>query len=202
MDSRQIWRIRQADPGELEALVALRRKMLEDVGFDEPAELDRTDAAVRGYFAEHMPTGAFRVWVAVVDEAAQRGIVDVADSADEHSGISSRGADDKRRAMPIASIGLVIHSTPPSPHNLVGQVGYIMNLVTLPPWRRRGIAHALLEHVLGVLREEGIPVASLHASAEGRTLYEDLGFKARDTLPEMLLRLHPSSSTNSIPSGK
>ena len=176
--------------------------MLEDVGFDDSAELGRTDAVTRSYFAEHMPTGAFRVWVAVVDEAAQRGIVDVADSADEHSGISSRRADDKRRAMPIASIGLVIHSVPPSPRNLVGKVGYIMNLVTLPQWRRRGIARALLEHVLGVLREEGIPVASLHAAADGRTLYEDLGFEVRDTLPEMRLRLHPSSSGNSIPSGK
>ena len=168
-----VWTIREAGIDELDRLIALRRKMFESMRIEDAAALDRTCAAARIYFAEHMPTGAFHAYV---------------------------GADE--RDNPIASIGWVVHSTPPSPHNLVGKVGYVMNLVTLPQWRRRGIARALLEHVLGVLREQGIPVASLHASAKGRQLYEDLGFEVRAALPEMRIRLHPSSSTNSIPSGK
>jgi ribosomal protein S18 acetylase RimI-like enzyme len=90
---------------------------------------------------------------------------------------------------PVASIGLVVHSVPPSPFNRVGREGYIMNLVTLPPLRRRGIARALLSHVIEVLRAEGVPVASLHATSDGRELYEELGFVLNEELPEMRLSL-------------
>jgi len=150
-----MWTIREGQVEELDRLIALRRTMFESMGFDDAESLDRTCEAAREYFAEHMPTGAFRVWTA------------------EHEG------------RLIASIGLVIHSTPPSPHNLVGKIGYIMNLVVLPAWRRLGIARALLEHVLGVLRTEGVPAASLHASSNGRHLYEALGFEEAKDLPEM-----------------
>jgi ribosomal protein S18 acetylase RimI-like enzyme len=98
-------------------------------------------------------------------------------------------SDEAGTGQPIASIGLVVHSVPPSPANLVGKVGYFMNLVTLPEWRRRGVARALLTHVLDVLRTEGVPIATLHASVDGRSLYEDLGFQLRDAVPEMTLRL-------------
>jgi ribosomal protein S18 acetylase RimI-like enzyme len=169
--------------------VTLRRAMFEGMGYDDDPALDRTCDAARAYFAEHMPTGAFRVWVAVSSGASTEG--------EAGSGAAGTCEEDL-----IASIGLVIHSTPPSPHNLAGRVGYIMNLVTLPAWRRRGIARALLAHVLDVLRAEGVPVASLHASDEGRSLYEDIGFRVRDAVPEMQLPLDRYSPANSIPSGK
>jgi len=171
-----MWTIRRAQVEEIEQLIALRREMFESMGFDDAAALDRTCDAARAYFAENMPTDAFRVWVAVASGASTK---DVAGSG--QTGICEGDL--------IASIGLVIHSVPPSPHNLVGKTGYIMNLVTLPEWRRQGIAHALLIHVLDELRSQGVPAASLHASAEGRGLYENLGFHVRDDLPEMRLPL-------------
>jgi len=154
-----MWTIREGQVKELDRLIALRRAMFEDMGFDDADALDRMCEASRAYFAEHIPTDALRVWAA------------------------------ENEGRLIASIGLVIHSTPPSPRNLSGKVGYIMNLVVLPAWRRRGIARALLEHVLGVLRAEGVPVASLHASSDGRRLYEALGFEEASGLPEMRLPL-------------
>jgi ribosomal protein S18 acetylase RimI-like enzyme len=100
--------------------------------------------------------------------------------------ITSSRADE---GEPIASIGLVVHSVPPSPFNRVGREGYIMNLVTLPAWRRRGIARALLSHVIEVLRAEAVPVVSLHATSDGRELYEELGFVLKGEIPEMRLSL-------------
>jgi len=178
-----MWTIRLARSEEIEQLIALRREMFESMGYDDAAALDRTCNAARAYFAEHMPTGAFRVWAAVSSGASAGG-----DAGSGETGTcGGRGItpDEPDEDELIASIGLVIHSTPPSPRNLAGKIGYIMNLVTLPEWRRKGIARALLARVLDELRDEGIPVASLHASTEGRGLYEKLGFQARDGLPEM-----------------
>lgn len=152
--------IRPATIDEVEDLVELRTAMFEAMGCDETA-LAGAIGPIRDYFEQHIPTGAFRVWVA------------------EHQG------------TPVASIGLVLHSIPPSPKNLVGKEAYLMNLVTLPVWRHRGIARALLTHVLGILREEDIPVVSLHATADGRQLYEDLGFVVLEDVPEMILKLKP-----------
>ena len=151
--------IREGRLDEVEQLVALRCAMFEAMGTQEDA-IERVAMASQRYFAEEMPSGRFRVWVCL-DDAGD----------------------------PIASIGLVVHSVPPGPLNSVGKVGYIMNLVTMPDWRRQGIARALLTHVLDVLRAEGVPIASLHASSDGRTLYEELGFEIRDKLPEMRLQL-------------
>jgi len=153
-----IWTVRPGRVDEIDRLVDLRRILFEEIGFSEPEALDRVCDASRRYFAERIPTGDFRVWVAAVGDE------------------------------PVASIGLVVHSVPPSPLNLAGREGYIMNLVTLPEWRRRGIARALLAHALDVLRAERVPVASLHASTDGRRLYEDLGFTGSGGLPEMRIR--------------
>jgi len=51
------------------------------------------------------------------------------------------------------------------------------------------LRRALLSHVIRVLRTEGVPVASLHASSGGRRLYKELGFKVKDELPEMRILL-------------
>jgi ribosomal protein S18 acetylase RimI-like enzyme len=150
--------IRPAAANEIDVLVQLRLAMFEAMGTKKDV-LTQAIAPMRDYFQEHIPSGAFRVWVA------------------EHQG------------EPIASIGLVIHSIPPSPHNTVGKNAYIMNLVTLPQYRRHGIARKLMLHVLDVVRSEGIPKASLHASAEGRQLYEQLGFTVSEEIPEMWLTL-------------
>ena len=148
--------IRSASINEIERLVELRLAMFEAMGVDEQA-LDHIEVSMRDYFLQHLPTRAFRVWVADVE------------------------------GLPIASIGLVIHSVPPSPHNATGKEAYIMNLVTLPEYRRQGIAKSLLLHVVDIVRSEGIPKLSLHASPAGWRLYEGVGFMVSEELPEMWL---------------
>ncbi len=151
--------IRRATVDEIGILIDLRLSMFRAMGFDDEAMLHRVEEACRDFFGQYLPSGQFQVWVAEAESSV------------------------------IASIGLVMHSTPPSPKNLVGKEAYLMNLVTLPEWRHRGIARALLTHVLGILREEDIPVVSLHAAADGRRLYEDLGFAVLEDVPEMILKL-------------
>lgn len=151
--------IRSATPDDIDVLIDLRLTMFRAMGFGDEAMLHRVGEACRDYFGQHLPTGQFRAWIAEAESKV------------------------------VASIGLARHSIPPSPRNLVGLEGYLMNLVTLPGWRRQGIARALLTHVVEVLREEGIPVVSLHATADGRQLYENLGFAILEDGPEMVLKL-------------
>jgi ribosomal protein S18 acetylase RimI-like enzyme len=173
------WTIRQASVDEIDRLIDLRMAMFEAMDLLDEENRERTRDDCLAYFEATLPTEVFRVWVACALDTDGMGI-QRGPSSDETG---------TREGELIASIGLVIHSIPPSMFNRVGKEGYIMNLVTLPDWRRRGIARALLEHVLAVLRSEAVPIASLHASHDGLNLYEELGFKTKEDLPEMRLPL-------------
>ena len=72
--------------------------------------------------------------------------------------------------------GVVIDQHPPGPSNLSGQIGYIMNLVTIPSHRRRGIAQRVMRAMMKWLAERDIHRVTLHATEEGRPLYQELGF--------------------------
>jgi len=51
-----------------------------------------------------------------------------------------------------------------------------VNVFTEPQWRRRGIAGLLLKEIITWSKNEQIDRLVLHASDEGRSIYERLGF--------------------------
>jgi GNAT superfamily N-acetyltransferase len=55
---------------------------------------------------------------------------------------------------------------------------YLPNVYVDDEHRRRGLARRLTETVLAWCRERGMGRVVLHASDEGRSLYESLGFVA------------------------
>ena len=57
------------------------------------------------------------------------------------------------------------------------ELAWIGMVLVLPAHRRRGIATALMRHVLGWLHESGNPISKLDATEMGRPLYERLGFR-------------------------
>ena len=61
--------------------------------------------------------------------------------------------------------------------NLEGKRAMIFNMYAAPGSRRRGIARQIAEALLRIAAQRGIPVVTLHASDEGRPLYERLGFQ-------------------------
>jgi GNAT superfamily N-acetyltransferase len=71
---------------------------------------------------------------------------------------------------------------PPSPVNPLGLEAYVLNVFTEPAWRRRGVARALMEHIVEEARRRGIKRIWLRASEEGRPLYVDLGFRESNYL--------------------
>lgn len=58
-----------------------------------------------------------------------------------------------------------------------GPQGLIVNVYTERAWRRKGVADALMRELLQWCRGNGIESVVLHASDEGRPLYEKLGFR-------------------------
>ena len=62
----------------------------------------------------------------------------------------------------------------------------IVNVYTQPEYRRRGLAKRLMQTALDWCREQGIRTVILHASNEGRGLYESLGFGATNEMRLML----------------
>jgi predicted GNAT family acetyltransferase len=58
----------------------------------------------------------------------------------------------------------------------LGPEALVLNVYVEREWRRRGIAGALMRTLLDDLAARGIRRIILHASPEGRRLYERLGF--------------------------
>jgi len=63
---------------------------------------------------------------------------------------------------------------------------WIHSLYVDPSYRRRGIGQRLTETIIAWCREQGFQWVYLHASEQGRPLYESLGFTPSS---EMRLRL-------------
>src|SRR5690349_6604876 len=57
-----------------------------------------------------------------------------------------------------------------------GRHAIVLNVWTEPDWRRRGLATLLLKKILDWARAERLDRLVLHASDEGRLVYERLGF--------------------------
>jgi len=95
-------------------------------------------------------------------------------------------SDDGR---PVASAGMLILDWPPHRLDPCGETrAYLLNVFVDPHYRRLGMGRALLQLCIDEARRRKIGVISLHASEEGRPLYESLGFRRTN---EMMLALHP-----------
>ncbi len=76
----------------------------------------------------------------------------------------------------VASAGLLWFAHPPGPRNPGGREAYILNVYTRPEARRMGLARALMERVVEEARAADVRRIWLRASADGRPLYEAIGF--------------------------
>lgn len=141
--------VREAEIADIPALVGLRMELFCEVG-----ELDTPDGdpalwqATRDYFTQAMGEGSVRSWVVEIEGAL------------------------------VACGTLALFVRPPYPGNLSGREGYVLNMSTLPAWRRHGMAGALLDAMQAYAREQRLGKLWLHASDEGRALYERRGFVA------------------------
>lgn len=86
----------------------------------------------------------------------------------------------------VGGAGAVLLDWGPTRGEASGTRARIVNVYTELPWRKRGIAKALVDKVMGACTEAGIRVFSLAASEEAAPMYRALGFVPYAN--EMILR--------------
>jgi len=76
--------------------------------------------------------------------------------------------------------GMKVIEYPGGFKNPEGKRGYIMNMYTLPEFRRKGICSNILRHLMETANEMGICSFELHATKEGEPVYIKQGFEKHD----------------------
>ncbi|MDI6895485.1 MAG: GNAT family N-acetyltransferase [Bacillota bacterium] len=139
--------VRAATVQDVETLVRLRIEMFREMGW-LTGSVTEADliTASREYFSAMIPAKRLFAWLA---------------------------ADDGKI---VGSSGLIFLCKPPTPDNMSGREGYIMNMYTLPEYRQRGVATALLGECVRFARSMGAGRLSLHASSLGKPVYQKFGF--------------------------
>src|SRR5215471_1579456 len=150
--------IRRASEEEIDVLVAHRRSMFRDMGYSDVAALDGMAAKCKPWLLEKMKSGEYLAWLAI----------------------------DAERTV-AAGAGLWLMDWIPHMIGKGTRRGNIINVYTEQKFRRLGLARSLMETAVGWCRENGIDTIILHASEEGRELYESMGFAATN---EMRIRLN------------
>lgn len=72
--------------------------------------------------------------------------------------------------------GLVMRRVPGNIRNPTGRWGYIMNVFTLPQYRRMGLSKGVMARLMQHGREQGVKAFELHATPEGEHVYVNMGF--------------------------
>ena len=145
------YRIRRATVADADVIARHRIAMFRDMGcggLPDERDAEPLAAASRRYLSEALPSGLYNGWL----------------------------AEDGGGAV-VAGGGMIVQRGVPRPENVHGgEEAYLLNVYVEPAHRRRGLARALMGAMLAWARERGLARVVLHASDDGRALYESLGF--------------------------
>jgi RimJ/RimL family protein N-acetyltransferase len=90
----------------------------------------------------------------------------------------------------VAGAGVQLRRVPPHPCRPAraakkfaeGRHAIVLNVFTEPEWRKRGVAHLLMDEILRWAHEQNLDRLVLHASDQARSLYERMGFIATNEM--------------------
>ena len=72
--------------------------------------------------------------------------------------------------------GICYQKEMPSPDNLTGTNGYLMNIYTLPEYRGRGVGRKIIDFLVDEAKRKGTGKIYLESSKDAKHLYEEIGF--------------------------
>jgi GNAT superfamily N-acetyltransferase len=116
----------------------------------------------------------------------------VAEEAVPAHELRDRPADEAVTAWALSQDGRAVTSAYTCRH---GSDCGIYAVGTLPPWRRRGLARALVGHILADAHSTGARTATLQSTPMGQSVYRALGFHAVGRYEEWLHSAVPQTSS-------
>lgn len=140
--------IRPAGVTDLTHLLHQRRQMYLSMGWSDETVLDHMQEASEQYLRAALPNGSYRAWLAETEDGKV-----------------------------VSGGGIAIVSWPGAPDFPASHRGWILGIYTEPGFRGRGIARQIMETIVAWCRNEGFAHVALHASKDGRILYEKMGFQ-------------------------
>jgi len=154
--------VRLATPADADTVAWHRARMFRDMGDVPPNLFDEFRRKAKVAIEDMLARGEYVGWLASPD-----------------------GACDNI----IGGAGLQLQRSLPRPFSSArgtkvsdGRFGVIINVFTEPEWRRRGVAELLLRQIIEWAQAERVDRIILHASEEGHSLYERLGFVASNEM--------------------
>ena len=159
-DSAAAFTVRTAGVTDISALAHHRTAMFRDMGTLARRLEHSLERATASYLRDALPRGDYLAWVA---------------------------ENDATPPATIGGVGVQLRAILPRPRPgsdelELGPEAIVLNVYVEPGWRRRGVAEALMRTALEALAARGIRRVVLHASDEGRRLYERLGFIATNEM--------------------
>jgi GNAT superfamily N-acetyltransferase len=153
--SAEHFEVRRATAADTATLARHRVSMFRDMGSVEPSlEQEFLDAAAT-HIREAMTNGEYFAWLAHPVGEPQR--------------ILGGGGVQLRRLLPRPEEG--------SKRLLIGREAVVLNVYVERDARRRGVARRIMEAIVAWVPSTDAVRLVLHASEEGRPLYESMGFK-------------------------
>jgi GNAT superfamily N-acetyltransferase len=149
--------IRRAIPSDIPIVAHHRTAMFLDMGWASNAIATDLAAATEEFLRDALPRGEYVGWLAAPASAPERIV----------GGVGAQ----LRRVLPFPR-----RSPDQSEHVAHGRQAIVINVYTEPSSRRQGVARMLMKEVLLWARALGLESLVLHATPEGRPLYEQLGF--------------------------
>ena len=83
--------------------------------------------------------------------------------------------------------GITFYQDMPTRANPTGRMANIMNIYTVPAYRRRGVALRMVDLLVREARERGVKAVTLDATDAGRPVYEEYGFRMMTSEMELTL---------------
>ena len=146
--------MREAGASDIPVLARHRAAMFRDMGQIAAHQEEPLARATASYLRDALPRGEYLAWLA---------------------------EDEGTPPVTIGGTGVQLRPILPRPRPgeddlELGPEAIVLNVYVEPAWRRRGVGEALMRVVLDALATRGIRRVVLHASENGRRLYERLGF--------------------------
>lgn len=154
------FKVRAVGPGDLEAICRHRHEMFKASGRTDAIVAPMTDN-FRKWLQPRLADGRYFGWFVLDDEEV------------------------------IAGVGMMVLDWPPHPaHPDQGERGYVLNMFVEPRYRRLGHGKRLMELCHAEAERWGLTYSVLHATQQGRPLYEQMGWSPTT---EMSRTLRPRS---------